>query len=567
MRTRSTSPDSTPLACRATDPRAHHTNGKSCIAFGLAMAATLLATSCYSPEANREWADRAVYGILDKASERVLGESHPFVVERPVDTLRKRLMTSREPVELSLSQALDVAAENSREFQSQKEALYLAALGLTTQQNNFRVRFGGGGSADANGTGDESANVTLSDDLSAAANTTAGTAIVANFVQTFLRSVLNGGQFDGSSILNLTITQPLLRGAGSHIAREPLTQAERDVVYAIRDFERFRSQFAIDTVADYWNVVQQMADLNNFEANYDSLVLSRKLIEELYDAGRRTIIDLGRAQQQEFSADADRVRSRNNLQNTLDSFKLTLGLPITAQVNLDSDELTSLVDRGVTEIDLSPTDAVALCLQRRYDYRTSVDQVEDVGRRVLIAENALDFGLDFTAAINVPSQQGSSLDLDWSQIDWSAGVDLDLFLDRIPLRNGYRSQLITFDRTLRAREQTEDRLSANVRRSLRNIQAALDRFKIQTVAVELAAQRVEAATDLYAAGRVPALDKLDAQASLLQAQLSRNAAIVDYAISRLQLMNDLEAIRLQPQGLRFDLELPMPDPQSAVAAE
>ena len=48
----------------------------------------LAAASCYSPEANREWADRAVYSVLDKASEKVLGETRDFVVERPVATLR-----------------------------------------------------------------------------------------------------------------------------------------------------------------------------------------------------------------------------------------------------------------------------------------------------------------------------------------------------------------------------------------------------------------------------------------------------------------------------------------------
>ena len=62
-----------------------------------------------------------------------------------------------------------------------------------------------------------------------------------------------------------------------------------------------------------------------------------------------------------------------------------------------------------------------------------------------------------TAAISVPSEAGSGLDMDWSKINWSAGVDINLFLDRIPLRNAYRSQLITFDQTLRAREQAEDR--------------------------------------------------------------------------------------------------------------
>lgn len=522
----------------------------------LIAAATL--TACYTAHGNRAWADRAVYSVLDKANEKVLGEKREFAVERPIDTLRKRLMTSREPVTLTLAQALDIAAENSREFQRQKEGLYLAALSLTTSLNDFRVRFGGGGGATADGTSDTSTDVTLTDDLSASASSVVGTQVVTNFVQTFMRSVINGGQFDGSSILNMTITQPLLRGAGRHIAREPLTQSERNVIYAIRDFERFRSQFAIDLVADYWNVVQQMSDLTNVEANYNSLKLSRLQIEELQNAGRKTIVDLGRAQQSEYSADAQQVSATNRLQTTLDSFKLTLGLTVSSVIALDPAELTKLVDQGVEPVKLTEQDAVRLSLSRRFDYQTNVDEVEDVGRRVIIAENALNFGLDFTAAISVPAQDGSGLDLDWSKINWSAGVDLNLFLDRIPLRNAYRSQLITFDQALRAREQAEDQLTANVRRSLRDIQAALDTFQIQTVAVKLNEQRVEATTDLFGAGRVPALDKLDAQDSFLQAQLSRNAAIVDYAIARLQLMNNLEAIRLQPQGLRFDMTLPMP---------
>lgn len=516
------------------------------------------AAACYSPEGNREWADRAVYGVLKKASKKVLGVEREFVVERPVDTLRKRLLTSSEPVKLTLAQALDVAAENSRDFQRQKESLYLAALNLTTTLNDFRVRFGGGGSATVDGTSDVSTDVTLTDDLSASASSVVGTQIVTNFVQTFLRSVLNGGSFDGSSILNLTITQPLLRGAGRHIAREPLTQSERNVIYAIRDFERFRAQFAIELVADYWNVVQQVADLGNVQANLKSLQLGRLEIEEFFDAGRRTIIDLGRAQQEEYSADARQVTQTIRLQTLLDSFKITLGLPVTAMVELDPNELNKLVERGVEPIEITERAAIHLSLKRRFDYQTTVDQVEDVGRRVIIAENALNLGLDFTGAISVPTEAGSGANLDWSQINWSAGIDLNLFLDRIPLRNAYRSQLITFDQTLRSREQAEDQLTASVRRSMRDIQAALDSFRIQSGAVELNLKRVEAATDLYQAGRVPALDKLDAQDSLLQSQLSRNAAIVNYAIARLQLMNNLEAIRLEPQGLRFDMTLPMP---------
>jgi len=523
----------------------------------------LFAGACWSPAWNRNAADDQVYGILEDAAERVTGEKKRIPVERPVDTLRRRLVEGHLPVQLSLTEALDVAAENSRDFQRQKEQLYLTALDLTRNRRDFEVIFGGGGAAAISGEADDTADVALGDDLSAAVNTTAGTRLVLSFVNTFLRSVVHGGSFDGSSILNLTLTQPLLRGAGRRIVREPLTQAERDVVYSMRTFERFRAQFALRVVSDYWDVVGQIADLRNVEANYQSLSQSREQIEELYRAGRRTITDLGRAKQSEYNADAQRVAAVNRLQTSLDRFKLTLGLPVTAQVELDPAELDQVRARGVEAVDLTEDLAVELALQRRYDHRTAIDQVEDAGRRIFVAEDALGMTLDFTAALNVPAESGRGLNLDWSRVNWSAGFELDLAIDKLVERNAYRSALIAFDLAVRTREQSEDEIAADVRSSLRNIQTALESYRIQSVAVELAAQRVEATTDLYAAGRVQALEKLDAQDALLQAQLDLTAATVDYAVARLQLMNALEAITLENQGLRFDPTLPLPHPKTA----
>src|SRR6185436_13941256 len=149
---------------------------------------------------------------------------------------------------------------------------------------------------------------------------------------------------------NLTVTQPLLRGAGSRIVREPLTQSERDVLYATRTFERFRADFAVRVVSDYWNIVRQMADLANVEANYTSQVTSREQIEELFNTGRRAITDLGRAKQSEYNADTQRVAARNRLETSLDRFKLTLGLPITTKLELDPAELAKLTAQGVPPI-------------------------------------------------------------------------------------------------------------------------------------------------------------------------------------------------------------------------
>ena len=521
-------------------------------------------TGCWSPSVNKDSADQQVYGILERATANVLGEPRVVHVERPVDTLRARLLASKEPITLSLAEALDVAAENSRDFQRQKEQLYLAALDLTRDQHEFELIFGAGVSPNTSGEADPAAdeeyNLALGDELSASVNSVYGTQVVASFVNTFLRSLVHGGGIDPSSILNLTITQPLLRGAGRRIVREPLTQSERNTVYAVRAFERFRAEFAVRVVGDYWEAVAQMADLANVEANHKTLAQSRMEIEELYNAGRRTVTDLGRAKQSEYSADSQRVAAKNRLEITLDRFKLTLGLPVTSQVSLDPKELDRVTQQGVAKVEIDETVAVALALQRRFDHQTTIDEVEDSGRRILVSEDALTMALDFRAALNVPSESGSSLNLDWSRVNWSAGFELDLALDKLAERNAYRSALISFDLAVRAREQSEDQIAADVRTSLRNIQSSIDSFAIQTIAVELAAKRVEATTDLFAAGRVAALEKLDAQDALLQAQLQLTASIVDYANARLELINDLEALRLDPQGLRFDPALPLPKP-------
>ena len=524
----------------------------------LLLLSTAVATSCWTPTYSRESADAQVYPILSRAAERVSGVSKTFRIERPVDTLRNKLLETSEPVYLSLLAALDVAAENSRSFQAQKEQLYLSALNLTRSEHEFALKFGGGGSGRMEGVSDDTADAILRDDLSASLNTVAGTRLVASFVNTFLRSVINGGSFDGSSILDLTLTQPLLRGSGSRIVREPLTQAERNVIYQMRAFEFFRSDFATTVVSDYFSVVRQMQDRQNVEANFESVRQGRVRTQEEFNAGRKTISDLGREQQSELTAKASRVRVQSQLESAMDRFKLTLGLPVTAVVQLDANELEKLTARGVVAFELPERKAIDIALQRRLDHRTVLDQVADASRRVAVSEDALEMGLDFTAALSVPSESGNGLNLDWSRVNWSAGFNLDLALDKLVERNAYRSSLISLDAQIRARENSEDSIASEVRSALRTIDSAFDSYLIEKEALQVAQTRVESTTELYNAGRTQALEVIDAKDSLLSSQLQLTAAIVDYAIARIELLRDLGGLAMEPKGLRFDPALPIP---------
>ncbi|MGE0142007.1 MAG: TolC family protein [Planctomycetota bacterium] len=526
----------------------------------------LFVVGCTTPVDYLREADADAYTILGRAHEQVTGEQKAESIGGHAGPLRRQMESDlaqglAPTVHLDIPATLDVAARNSRDFMRQKETLFRTALALSTTRRDFELRWAGGTTAGVDGTGNGVDAVgTLSEDLSASVRSPSGTRVVASFVNNLFKNLLSGG--DGvreSSLLGLTITQPLLRGAGARIVREQLTQAERDVVYAVRSFERFRATFAVDVFNTYLSLLEQIQNLESQRRNLDSVRRAREQIERLFAAGRRQIGDLDRARQNELSAQNNLLNGENQLQTSLDNLKEQLGLPMQATIELDPAELQRLSSTEVKPIDLDVDRAVALALSRRYDYRTALDRVEDAARQLFIAENALESTLDFSAAITVPTEPGKALVFDWSQVSWSAGFDLGLALDRLIERNAYRASFITLDERMRARDELKDNITQQIRLALRDIQTRVQNWTIQKEAVTVAERRVDSQTRLYDAGRASALDLLDAQDSLLSANISLTSATVDYTLSKLRLLRDLEGLAVQESGLRFDFDLPVPD--------
>ena len=322
--------------------------------------------------------------------------------------------------------------------------------------------------------------------------------------------------------------------------------------------ERFRETLAVNVVSDYLRVLQRQQNLESVRNNLESVQKQEALTQALFDNHRRAITDLDRASQSVLQAENNLANSINALQQSLDSFKLTLGLTVDTPIELDPAVFDIIEELGILPVDLTMDEAIDLALQRRYDYRTICDQVDDAARQLLIAEDGLRSFLDLSAAVQIPTDPGQPLDFDFSQIAWSAGFDLDLALAILPQRNVYRSQLISLDNAIRTREEFEDQVKFQIRNELRDISNLIRNYEIAKKGVELNARRVDSTTKLYEFGRAPALDVLDAQNDLLGAELNLTAAVVDYAIARLQLLRDLEAIRLDEKGLTIELDAPLP---------
>jgi outer membrane protein TolC len=132
---------------------------------------------------------------------------------------------------------------------------------------------------------------------------------------------------------------------------------------------------------------------------------------------------------------------------------------------------------------------------------------------------------------------------------YSAGVTLDLPVDRVAERNSFRRSLISFQHAERNYEATRDRITADVRDTLRAIRAAELSLDIQRRGIELAQRRVEYATArLLLGGNLSSRDVVEAQTSLLSAQDSYEQAKSVLQIRVLEYMRDTGTLRVDPKA-------------------
>jgi len=346
-----------------------------------------------------------------------------------------------------------------------------------------------------------------------------------------------------------SITQPLLRGAGRRVAAERLTQAERDVLYALRDYTRFRKEFSVDIAASFYDVLQRRDQLRN---NYESFLAFQASAERdraLVAEGRRKQSDLGRIESEELDAKNSWTISIRSYMRSLDAFKIQLGLAVDAPIVLDQAELTRLQEEGLRDWSITAEDAIEVAMASRLDLYNVRDGFEDSARQVYVAANSLKPGLDLFVAADVDSMPGDRFqELDFQRARWSAGLDLDLPLDRKAERNAFRGALIDLERAERGLDLAVDNVKLEVRDAWRNLDQARQTYEIQTLGVQISENRVEEQELLAELGEGDALDLVDAQNALTRARNSLTGALIDHTIARLEFWRDMGILFIKEHG-------------------
>lgn len=507
-------------------------------------------TGCVEHNYKRE-ADEQVYSIIDRQWQKDFGSKANYRISDVAPSPNDIQIERKVPASgiLNLRDAVALATAHNREYQTQKEALYIKALELRLTRHEFENKFlggaGGGYTADRN---DEilgtEANVGFTRLL-------AGGTRISTTVAGAWADVLTGNLRSGvASILNATVTQPLLRGSDRRVVLENLTQAERDTLYQVRLFNRFRKTFVVSIISQYYRVLQKYDTVENAWSNYNTLTSISERVEKLANAGRVHQLELERVRQEKLQALDTYIMAEREYKHALDEFKIALSLPTTAEFRLDQSEFEALRAAEKTVPEFSEAEVVEAALLQRLDLVNSADAIIDAQRKVFVAADSLRAELNLVGSANtISARRANRQTLGWLREEYGLGFQLDLPLDRVPEQHIYRIALITLSQRQREYEQAADIVTLQVRQAHRDLVEAAERYKVLSEGLELAQKRFKNTSLLLQYGRVSSRRVLSAQDDLFDAQNAAAQALVDYIVATLNFYRDTGVLQVRPDGM------------------
>lgn len=495
-------------------------------------------------------ADKEVYKIIGEKTKNIKGMPSTFIIDSK-DDLSTATLSKKDALVLTLNQSIETAVKNSRDYQSQKEALYIQGLSLTSSRHEWDYIFSGTAEGEVGRDAKvSSASSTFGLGLSKMFAT--GADLSLDLTTNLMRNISSGDpEKTAASAISATLTQPLLKGAGKKVAMENLTQAERDMMYAIRDFIRYRRTFSVDIAKKYFEILKAKDRLKNALENYNGLKEDMQRDALLAEAGRKPQIQVDQTKQDELSARDNWIQAQQSYDKLLDNFKITLGLSADMQIILDENEMKRLAEKGLNKINITVDQATSRSLEYRLDLMNEKEAFEDAERKVAVAKNSLKPGLDLILQYNNQTQEAlKPLKFGDEYDSYSAGLSLDSPFDKKSDRNNYRQALISYESSKRDLSKSIDDIKLEVRNALRNLDQAEKSYEIQKISLGLSEKRVDMTSLFQEAGRsATTRDVLEARRSLLNSQNALTSALIDHYNARLDLFIALESLIIDDNGI------------------
>ncbi len=504
---------------------------------------------------HKEDADKEVYKIMEEKWQDDFGGMENYKVTDSAPNEVEILKEIPPSGVLNLQKVVETATKYSREYQNQKESLYTSILSLTSTRYQYALQWFGtidGTYTDNKADGDDEVTIEAEGGADKATLLFDGVLFNTSIAIDWMRFLTGDPRNALGSVLSGSMTIPLLGdSARSKLARENLTQAERNALYRIRTFNRYRQTFVVSIISDYYNVLQQKSSLEITRASYKRLIESTKQLRMEAEVGQRAQSDVDEAEQRLLSAENNLFSAQHRYAHRLDSFKIRLALPTDANVVLDQNDLLALEEIGISQPEYSVDDAIMTALARRLDLANTRDELEDSKRQLELSAEGLGVQLNLVGSFDTSSPTGET-DINRLQFQkgvYDLGFEADLPFNRKAERNDYRRALISLEQSKRGYDEEIERVKLDVRQAYRDLIETAESYRIQQVGLRLAERRVEEQKLLLEYGRGTIRLLLETEDALVAAQNDVINSLISHTTARLSFYRDIGILQVRPDGM------------------
>ncbi len=440
----------------------------------------------------------------------------------------------RPKIHLNLEQSVDLAFRNNRTLMFSVDSVQVSQYSLEGAKSEFEIQpFPTGGITWDSKAGGLQQNYGMDVSKKLKDGTILGTGVTTSIAPS-----------QKSSDLNFSITQPLLRGFGRSVVTNSLVGAERSTITTQRFYELSRDGLAVDVTGQYFEIVKQQKIL---EINETALKREKTVLESAkarLSVGLASRLDVSRAEIQVQQAEENLINARQNLGNVQDSFKVLLNLPVNADLEL------------VPEIEYPPlniieSEAIATAMNYRLDLAEASDQIWDAKRNLKVSKNNIWPGLDLVLGYTLSGAGdtvGSSFDFKESGV--LIGFQTSATnLNRKRERAAYKTAQVDVVSRQRNYNLFVDTIMREVRDGIRTLENRYKNIPIQKKTLDEAKSGLDVANERYKRNLADNFDIVNAETSLLKAEVGYITAVTDYIVEQTRFRKSIGTLTEKPEIL------------------
>ncbi len=353
-----------------------------------------------------------------------------------------------------------------------------------------------------------------------------------------------------NSDLTVTVTQPLLRGAGTAVTTAALDQARIGFTRAGFDYRAKALDIVQQTETDYYALVYAREQLRVYHVSLD---LANRLLEEAQakkTVGTATNIDVLQALVGVATARSNVLTAEKSVKDSSDALLALIG-----RFELDTALGDAKFEDFTGELPVIES-SYQLALHHQPDYISAKMQLDQMQLDILVTKNALKPTVNLEGVLGFNGARGNTADAydslaNHDNNSWELDLTVSYPWGRISDKARYRQSLSTYNQQALTVRQLEQSILVQVRSAVRAVETNAEKVKIAALAAEFSTREYDLENARFTAGLATSRDVLQAQSDLQTARVAELEA-------RITLQTSISALhRVEGSSLdRYHLAAP-----------